>query len=402
MSLRRLCIPLLGVLMLAAPVHAAVIFGNNGLANGSRWDAASRTVGANERSLSGGLRYSLQGGGYEAYRDLFTWQGAAPSVPDFTNAIQQAFAAWAVTDAASGLATDLIFVEDLTTPVAGPAPNSAVNVNGAEIDLLAETDGVLWNPGNSSLRAETFFDTTSFGSVSLTSGTTNYPGFAISGADIKMNSNPGALWDLTSFQTILTHEIGHAIGLGDVDTQGNFGRFIDDNYDGTDSVTALATLTNSWAGLVNPFDPSASPLAEYSIPDNDPGVDTPGVDILMETVIPAVHFGNPTPLQNDDFGGRQFLYPYVEFIPGDLDGDRFVGIDDLNLVLSNWNQNVPPADPSADPSGDGFVGIDDLNEVLGNWNAGVPPTYQANAPEPMGLALLGVLGILSLGARSRV
>jgi len=71
-------------------------------------------------------------------------------------------------------------------------------------------------------------------------------------------------------------------------------------------------------------------------------------------------------------------------IPGDLDGDGFVGIDDLTLVLAAWNQNVPPANPQADPSGDGFVGIDDLTLVLGNWNAGTPPTDRADIsiPEP--------------------
>jgi len=69
-------------------------------------------------------------------------------------------------------------------------------------------------------------------------------------------------------------------------------------------------------------------------------------------------------------------------LPGDLDGDGFVGINDLNIVLANWNQNVPPANPLADPSGDGFVGIDDLNEVLGNWNAGTPPVNTNNIPEP--------------------
>ncbi|MEZ6191109.1 MAG: hypothetical protein R3C45_07420 [Phycisphaerales bacterium] len=40
----------------------------------------------------------------------------------------------------------------------------------------------------------------------------------------------------------------------------------------------------------------------------------------------------------------------------------------------------------ADPSGDGFVGIEDLNIVLGNWNAGTPPTDGANIPEPTSLA----------------
>ena len=77
-------------------------------------------------------------------------------------------------------------------------------------------------------------------------------------------------------------------------------------------------------------------------------------------------------------------------LPGDLNADGFVGIDDLNLVLANWNQNVPPADPLADPSGDGFVGIDDLNEVLGNWNAGAPPNTPANLPEPSTIVILSV------------
>jgi len=86
-------------------------------------------------------------------------------------------------------------------------------------------------------------------------------------------------------------------------------------------------------------------------------------------------------------------------LPGDLNGDGFVGINDLNIVLGNWNQNVPPADQLADPSGDGFVGIDDLNAVLGNWNAGTPPTESANIPEPASVSLL-VLGTVLLMRRS--
>ena len=101
------------------------------------------------------------------------------------------------------------------------------------------------------------------------------------------------------------------MGLGDVDTDINFGLFIDDNFDGTTSATALATLTNPWAQLVNPINPAASPLALFNVADGNPGVDTPGIDILMETNIPGALEGDPTPLQNDDFGGRQFLYPVV-------------------------------------------------------------------------------------------
>ena len=89
-------------------------------------------------------------------------------------------------------------------------------------------------------------------------------------------------------------------------------------------------------------------------------------------------------------------------LTGDLDGDGFVGIDDLNIVLGNWNQNVPPANPLADPSGDNFVGIDDLNEVLGNWNAGTPAVPAAAVPEPGALSFLaaGAAGV-SLWRRRR-
>lgn len=79
-------------------------------------------------------------------------------------------------------------------------------------------------------------------------------------------------------------------------------------------------------------------------------------------------------------------------LPGDLNGDGFVGIGDLNLVLGDWNLSVPPADPAADPSGDNFIGIEDLNEVLGNWNTGTPPAGGASVPEPTSLALLAAGG----------
>jgi PEP-CTERM motif len=98
-------------------------------------------------------------------------------------------------------------------------------------------------------------------------------------------------------------------------------------------------------------------------------------------------------------GGTLALFNGAGPLTGDLDGDGFVGINDLNIVLGNWNQNVPPADPQADPSGDGFVGIDDLNAVLGNWNAGTPPPASAAVPEPASVALLGACGALALCRR---
>jgi len=56
-------------------------------------------------------------------------------------------------------------------------------------------------------------------------------------------------------------------------------------------------------------------------------------------------------------------------IPGDLDGDLFVGQSDLDIVLDGWGDS-PPADPRADPSGDNFVGQADLDIVLDHWGEG--------------------------------
>jgi len=88
-------------------------------------------------------------------------------------------------------------------------------------------------------------------------------------------------------------------------------------------------------------------------------------------------------------------------LDGDLDGDGFVGIADLNIVLGNWNQNVTAGDLlQGDPSGDGFVGIEDLNEILGNWNAGTPPITRATIPEPSSLIAFQ-LGLLALTSTRR-
>ena len=88
-----------------------------------------------------------------------------------------------------------------------------------------------------------------------------------------------------------------------------------------------------------------------------------------------------------NLGGHIFrVMPDAVTIPGDLDGDGFVGIADLNIILGMWNNTVQDNHP-ADPSGDNFVGIADLNVVLGNWNAGTPPTTEANIPEPSSILL---------------
>jgi T5SS/PEP-CTERM-associated repeat protein len=128
----------------------------------------------------------------------------------------------------------------------------------------------------------------------------------------------------------------------------------------------------------------------------------PGLGDTFQFLTAASRVGEFASVLGTDLGGNlafDVLYGVTDVtlqvistaLVGDLDGDGFVGINDLNLVLGNWNQNVPPGDPLADPSGDGFVGIADLNVVLGNWNAGTP-TGEVAIPEP------GTLMLLSLGA----
>lgn len=214
----------------------------------------------------------------------------------------------------SGFTSSLFFVPDFATAVVGfNTGNGGLDTRGAEIDLFGANDAFFWNPGNAGTQGETRFGAIN-SPVMLTSGTPNYAGStAISGADIIMNSNPQALYTLDLFRRILTHEIGHTIGLGDVEGDINPGAFIDDNFNGSTSATALATLTNSWSALVNPFNPAASLLARFTVPFGDPGTTTPGVDILMESrgvgIGPTNPVTNLTPLANDDYGTRQFLYP---------------------------------------------------------------------------------------------
>ncbi len=91
-------------------------------------------------------------------------------------------------------------------------------------------------------------------------------------------------------------------------------------------------------------------------------------------------------------------------LDGDLNLDGFVGVDDLNIILTHWNQNVTPGDLfQGDATGEGFVGIDDLGVVLVNWNNGTPPASSEDAlalvPEPTTLSLLTLTALTAIRRR---
>ncbi len=153
---------------------------------------------------------------------------------------------------------------------------------------------------------------------------------------------------------------------------------IDSDGSGMIQVDGQADLTGTVVDLerLNGFTPGAN--QSFDLLTASTVIGTPAVDgsDLSEWTLSIDGGGN----------GQILRATFIGALTGDLDNDGFVGITDLNIVLGNWNQNVPAGDSlSGDVSGDGFVGIEDLNIVLGNWNANSPPNDQTNIPEPTSL-----------------
>ena len=82
-------------------------------------------------------------------------------------------------------------------------------------------------------------------------------------------------------------------------------------------------------------------------------------------------------------------------LPGDLNGDGFVGSADLDMVRGNWGEVVAPG-TLGDANNDGFVNSGDLDIVRGNWGSSLP----ASVPEPHAVLFIA-LAALFLGTRRR-
>lgn len=74
-------------------------------------------------------------------------------------------------------------------------------------------------------------------------------------------------------------------------------------------------------------------------------------------------------------------------LPGDVNGDGFVGGDDLSAIMTNWGSTTATR-PQGDLNADNYVSGYDYNEVLSYWGTGTPPEPMEAVPEPASLALL--------------
>jgi hypothetical protein len=140
------------------------------------------------------------------------------------------------------------------------------------------------------------------------------------------------------------------------------------------------------------FDLNDVPVVVLNVPDPRDGIN------IVPAIIGTNLFSDRNIVINPEPGNAYLAISGIVTIEGDLNSDGFVGIADINIVLSHWNQTVTEGYLfSGDPTGDGFVGIADLNIVLGNWNAGTPPGHAV--PEPTSVALFTIAGLAMLRRR---
>lgn len=67
-------------------------------------------------------------------------------------------------------------------------------------------------------------------------------------------------------------------------------------------------------------------------------------------------------------GDASFDFALAFEVPGDVNGDGSVNVDDLLAVIAAWG-NCPPTPPCpGDADGDGDVDVDDLLLVINNWS----------------------------------
>ena len=109
-------------------------------------------------------------------------------------------------------------------------------------------------------------------------------------------------------------------------------------------------------------------------------------------------------VDNDfEWGGiyrRIFAWSLSEpgLLPGDIDGDGFVGGNDLAMIITNWGLSGMTRQ-QGDLNGDGLVGGADYSEVVTYWGSGILPEL---IPEPATLLLLSLAVLVKFPRKRRL
>lgn len=142
--------------------------------------------------------------------------------------------------------------------------------------------------------------------------------------------------------------------------------------------------------------------------DNNLACDIADVDLLVNEIVAETDTGR-FDLTDDDIVNRDDLIEWLSvaaekngfaasFLLGDSNLDGSVNVNDLNALGLSWQQNVAQWS-LGDFTASGRVDAIDLNDVGLNWQKSIPLAAAQNVPEPSGVLLLIVAGLIAVSCR---